>query len=122
MIRGYIKYALLWFLLPTGLVAGLGFVCSLIGKQVLVEIDDLTQSALRHGSLFVAAKKLFAYEKHSYAESITFYVFVVPIAGANLLAVLHGIAAEGHSRAISVPMVNFVLSESLLHDIYDLRV
>ena len=43
--------------------------------------------------LFVLAKKLFAHEEHSYTEAVALNVLVMPLAGAYLLAILHGIAA-----------------------------
>jgi len=41
----------------------------------------------------VLAKKLFANEEQSYTESVPLDVLVVPLAGAYLFAILHGIAA-----------------------------
>jgi hypothetical protein len=43
---------------------------------------------------------------------------VMPFAGADLLAILHGIAAEGHSGAIEVALVHEVLGQPPLDLLY----
>ena len=89
------------------------------GEKALSQRCHLSQSAGRYLSrLLVAAKKLFAHEEHSYAEAITGDVLVMPFAGADLLAILHGIAAEGHSGAVEAAVVDEVLGEPLLDDVY----
>jgi len=42
---------------------------------------------------------------------------MVPVAGAYLFAVLDGIAAEGHSRAITIALVDLVLGQPLLYNL-----
>jgi len=46
---------------------------------------------------------------------------VVPLARADLLAILIRIAGEGHSRAVQAPVVDEVLGEPSLHLVHDLR-
>jgi len=48
---------------------------------------------------------------------------VVPVAGADLFAILYGIAAQGHSRAVAVTVVNLVFGQPLLYhlDYFRLR-
>jgi hypothetical protein len=69
----------------------------------------------------VLAKKLFAHEKHSYTKAVALYVLVMSLARANLLAVLNGIAAQGHSRAVAVTVLPFVLAQAFLYDLDRLR-
>jgi uncharacterized Rmd1/YagE family protein len=42
----------------------------------------------------------------------------MPLARADLLAILNWIAAERHSRAVSVPVVALILAEALLDLFY----
>jgi hypothetical protein len=42
----------------------------------------------------------------------------MPVAGAYLLAVLNGIAAQGHSRTIAVSVVNLVFGQPLLNHLH----
>ena len=70
-------------------------------------------------ALFVLAKKLFAHEEHSNAEAVALDVLVVTLAGADLLAILDGIAAQRHSRAVSVTVLALVLGQPLLDYGYD---
>jgi len=42
----------------------------------------------------------------------------MPVAGADLLAILHGIAAQGHSRAVTVAVFDLVLGKPALHFSY----
>ena len=73
-------------------------------------------------SLFlVLAKKLFANEEQSYTEPVPLDVLVMPLAWAYLLAILHGIAAEGHSGTVPVPVQPLVLGQALLDDPDDVR-
>lgn len=97
--------------------------CFLPGREeALSQGCHLAQSAGRYlARLLVPAKKLFADEEHSYTEAIAGNVLVMPFAGADLLAILHGIAAEGHSRAIEVAVVHQVLGQPSLDLLYDVR-
>ena len=61
------------------------------------------------------AKKLFAYKEHSNTEAISINVLVVTIAGTDLLAILYGIATEGHSGAVAVPLAYFVFCQAYLN-------
>ena len=45
----------------------------------------------------------------------------MPVAGAYLLAILHGIADRWHSRAVPVAILALVLGQALLDDADDLR-
>ena len=72
-------------------------------------------------SLRVLAKKLFAHEEQSYTEAVALDVLVMPLAGANLLAILNGIAAQRHSGTVAVAVVLLVPSQSLLNDADDVR-
>ena len=101
----------LWLLLtgpPLALGQALGL--RLFREEALAQGRDLAQGA---GSdlprLFVTAKKLFAHKKHSYAVAVAGDVLVMPLAGADLLAILHGIAAEGHSGAEQAAVFHQVL-------------
>jgi|TARA_B100000959_G_scaffold278601_1_gene337246 hypothetical protein len=38
----------------------------------------------------------------------------MPVAGANLLAILHGIAAQGHSRTVAVAVLDLVFGKPAL--------
>jgi hypothetical protein len=80
----------------------------LVGREeALSQGCHLSQSAGHYlPRLLVSAKKLFADEEHSYAEAIAGDVLVMPFAGADLLAILHGIAAQGHSGAIEAAVVH----------------
>ncbi len=69
---------------------------------------------------FILAKKLLACEKHSYAEAITSDIFVMPVARADLFAILNWIATERHSGAITVAFLDLVLGESVLHYVDDI--
>jgi hypothetical protein len=44
----------------------------------------------------------------------------MPLAGANLLAILNGIAAQRHSRAVSITCDAFVFSQPFLYLGHDL--
>ena len=70
--------------------------------------------------LLVLAKKLFAHKEHSYAEAVSLYVLVMPLAGADFLAILNGVAAQGHSGAVAITLSALVLCQPLLHDLYNL--
>jgi hypothetical protein len=71
------------------------------GEEAFSQRGHLSQGAGGYlPGLFVPAKKLFAHEEHSYTEAIAGNILVMPLAGADLLAILHGIAAERHSGAI----------------------
>ncbi len=80
------------------------------GEKGLAERSDVAEGA---GSdlprLFIAAKKLFAHKEHSDAVAVSRDVFMMPLAGADLLAILHGIAAEGHSGTEQVAVFDQVL-------------
>jgi hypothetical protein len=39
---------------------------------------------------------------------------MMPVARADLFAILHGIAAEGHSRTVSIAVDDLVLGKALL--------
>ena len=110
----------LWEGRSTNLVASLGaFVVSLgfvlLVKQAFPGLNRFVNGLDKVLALFILTKKLFAYEEHSNAKAVPLDVFVVPVAGAYLLAVLDGIAAEGHSRAIAVAVVHLVFSQPLLY-------
>jgi hypothetical protein len=45
----------------------------------------------------------------------------MPFTGANLLAILNGIAAQRHSRTVSITRYALVLSQPFLHLGHDLR-
>jgi hypothetical protein len=45
----------------------------------------------------------------------------MPFAGADLLAILNGIAAQRHSRTVSVAVNSFIFSQALLYLVDDLR-
>ena len=77
-------------------LAALGVVFSFptaILEQLLARRDSFAYGLIDLSVLRVFAKKLFAHEKHSYAEAVALDVLVVPFAWANLLAILDGIAA-----------------------------
>ena len=83
-------------------------------KQVMPLGHRLVDSL---GYLFpglVLAKKLFAHEKHSYTEAIPGDILVVPVTGADLLAILNGIAAQGHSGTVPVAVKPLVVRKPLL--------
>ena len=84
-------------------------------EQPLTGLYRFIQAGGEVLACFELAKKLFAYEEHSNAEAVPFNILVVTVAGANLLAVLNGIATEGHSRAVAVAVLNLVLSQAFLH-------
>jgi len=90
-------------------------------KQLLPHGYRLVYRLAELLSSLILAKKLFAHKKHSYAEAVALDVLVVPFAGAYLLAILDGIAAQRHSRTVAVPVVSLVLGEALLYDPYHLR-
>ena len=46
---------------------------------------------------------------------------MVTIAGADLLAILHGIASEGHSRTVAIAVRDLVLGEAFLDDANNVR-
>jgi len=66
----------------------------------------------------VLAKKLFAHEKHSNTEAISLDVLVMPLARANLLAILNEVAAQGHSRAVPIAVLLLVFAQTLLDDLH----
>lgn len=103
------------------LEVGLGLV--VLVKQAFSRLNRLVYGLDKVLPLFILAKKLFAYEEHSNAEPVPFDIFVVPVTGAYLLAVLYGIAAQGHSRAVAVTVVNLVFGQPLLYhlDYFRLR-
>jgi len=110
--------ALSWPPLALGQTLGL----RLRGKEALAQRGHLAQGAGRDLSrLFVAAKKLFAHKEHSDAVAVAGDVLVMPLAGADLLAILHGIAAEGHSGAEQVTVFHQVLGQPPLYLLDDLR-
>jgi|TARA_B100000315_G_scaffold169005_1_gene157543 hypothetical protein len=85
--------------------------------------------AWRHGLIdglfdllagFIFAKELLANEKHSYTEPVAVDVLLMPLAGADLLAILDRIAAERHSRTVPVAVVPLVVAQTLLDDADDL--
>ena len=78
-------------------------------EQLLAHGDSLVDGLVERLARFVLAKKLFANEKHSYAEAVALDILVVPLAWADLLAVLNWIAAEWHSWAVSVALLDLVL-------------
>jgi hypothetical protein len=99
-------------LLP--LLFRLALVTSLF-EQVTVDRDNFTNGLLELLAGFILAKKLLACEKHSYAETVARDIFVMPVAGADLFAILNWITAERHSRAVTVALLDLVVGESLLH-------
>ena len=92
----------------------------LLASRVLEELvsygHGLVDGLDRFPLLLVLAKKLFAHEEQSYTEPVAFDVLVMPLAWADLLAILHGIAAEGHSGAVSIAVHSLVLAQALLDD------
>jgi hypothetical protein len=91
------------------------------GEEALSQRGHLSQGAGGYlPRLLVPAKKLFAHEEHSYTEAIASNVLVVPLAGADLLAILHGIAADGHSGAVEAAVVDQVLGQPSLYDVHRL--
>ena len=60
------------------------------------------------------AKKLFADKKHSYTEPVAGYVLVVSDTWADFLAILNGIATQGHSGTVSISMIDLVICQPLL--------
>ncbi len=64
-----------------------------IGEETFAGFGHLSQSASGFLVLFVLAKKLFADKEHSYTKAIAGDVLVMAVAGADLLAILNGIAA-----------------------------
>ena len=68
----------------------------------------------------VFAKKLFAHEEHSYTEAVPLDVIVVPVTRADFLAILDGIAAQGHSRAVPIAVKPLVLPQAQLDLLDDL--
>ena len=68
----------------------------------------------------VLAKKLFAHEKHSYTEAIPGDVLMVPVAGADLLAILNWIAAQRHSGTVAIAIKPLVVRQPLLHHLDNL--
>ena len=99
----------------------LSFPCRVL-EQPLPFRDRILDGLVEFVADLVLAKKLFAYEEHSYTEAVSLDILVMPLAGAYLLAILHGIATEGHSGAIPVAVVLLVLAQALLHDPDDLGV
>ena len=83
-------------------------------EQLLAQGDSLVDGLVEGLARFVLAKKLFAYEKHSYAEAVALDILVVPLAGADLLAVLNWIAAERHSRTVAIARGSLVLAKTFL--------
>lgn len=98
---------------------GLGLV--VLVEQTLAGLNRLVNSLGEILALLILAKKLFAHEEHSNAEAVALYVFVVAVAGADFLAILNGVAAEGHSRTIAVTVINLVFGQALLNNLDDLR-
>ena len=84
-------------------------------KQSLAGLDCIANGLLDLVTLFLLAKKLFANEEHSNTEPVSLYILMVPVAGANLFAVLDGIAAQGHSRAVAVAVLHLVAGQALLY-------
>ena len=83
---------------PTQLIAtldaleiGLGLV--VLVEQTLAGLNRLVDGLDKVLALFVLAKELLAHEEHSNAETVALNVLVVTVAGANLLAILYGVAA-----------------------------
>ena len=89
------------------------FSCNVF-KQFLSNGNGFVNCLGESLSRFVLAKKLFANEEHSYAEAIAGDVFVMPLAGADFLAILNGIATQRHSRAIAISLLFFVFAEAFL--------
>lgn len=88
-------------------------------KQGLALGHSVVDCLLDVVTAFVLAKELLANEKHSYAEAVSGNVFVVAVARADLLAILNWIAAQRHSRAVSIAELPFVLGETMLDNIDD---
>ena len=72
-------------------------------------------------ALFILAKELLADKEHSNAEAVAFYVFVVAVARADFFAILNGVAAQGHSRAVPVTVIYLVFSQALLNYLDNFR-
>ena len=89
-------------------------------EQALPRLDRLIYRLDKLLALLVLAKKLFADEEHSNAEAVSLYVLVMPIAGADLLAILDRIAAEGHSGAVTVSVFYLILCQTDLYQLYDI--
>ena len=90
-------------------------------EELLANGHRLSDGLLCFPALLVFAKKLFAHEKHSYAEAVALDVLVMPVARADLLAILHGIAAKRHSGTIAVPVLALVFSQSFLDQSHHIR-
>ena len=98
---------------------GLGLI--ILVKQTLARLHRLVNGLNNVLALFILAKELLADEEHSNAEAVALDVLVVPVTGANLLAILYGIAAQGHSRTIPIPVINLVLGQPLLYQFDNFR-
>jgi hypothetical protein len=110
----------------TGLIAtlpaleiGLGLV--VLVKQTLAGFHRLVDGLDKVLTLFVLAKELLAHEEHSNAETVALDIFVMPVAGADFLAILNGVAAQGHSRTVPVTMIDLVLGQPLLYHLHNFR-
>ena len=90
-------------------------------KKLLADRNGLGDRLVDLPSLLVLAKKLFAYEEHSYTEPIALNVLVMALAGAYLLAILNWIATERHSGTVAIPVLGLVFAQSLLDDPDHLR-
>ena len=99
--------------LLAALEVGLGLV--VLVKEALAGGHGLVNGLGKVLALLVLAEELLADEKHSNAEAVALDVLVMAVAGANLLAVLNGIAAQGHSRAVAVAVLYLIFSQALLH-------
>ena len=91
----------------------LSFPCRVL-EQPLPFRDRILDGLVEFVADLVLAKKLFAYEEHSYTEAVSLDILVVPITGADLLAILDGIATEGHSGTVPEAMEPLVLAQALL--------
>ena len=90
-------------------------------KKLLADRHSLGDRLIDLPTLLVLAKKLFAYEEHSYTEPIALNVLMMPLAWTDLLAILNWIAAERHSGTVAIAVLGLVLTQSFLDDPDHLR-
>ncbi|MCS5538222.1 MAG: hypothetical protein NZ770_08950, partial [Candidatus Poseidoniaceae archaeon] len=90
-------------------------------EQLLAKRNSNVDSLIKSLACFIFAKKLFANEEHSNTKPVSHYILVMPLARADLLAILNGIATQRHSRTVAIALKAFILSQALLDLFHNLR-
>jgi hypothetical protein len=90
-------------------------ICSYIFiKEAFARDIGLVEGLFEFLSSFIFTKKLFAHKKHSEAKPIALDVLFMPLTRTDLFTILNRIAAERHSGAIAVAILDLISCQPVL--------